>query len=61
MLALSEVEDRHDGCFLVLGWVSLENLLDELVVLLSELERDAGIVIWGITVLQSQLSAFEEL
>lgn len=61
MLSLSEIEKRHHGCFLVLRWVSLENLIGELVVLLREFKRDAGIVFRCITVLRPSILAIEEL
>lgn len=40
MLALTEVEDGHHGRLLVLWWVSLQDLRNDLVVLLAELERN---------------------
>jgi hypothetical protein len=51
MLSLSEIENGHHCGLFVLGWVSLEDLFDEFVVLLVELERDAGIVLGGISML----------
>ena len=51
MLSLSEIEKGHNSRLLVLGRVSLKDLIDELVVLFCKLERDAGIVHWGISVL----------
>lgn len=51
MLPLSEVQKGHHSGLLVLGRVSLEDLIDELVVLFGELEGDTGIVHWGISVL----------
>jgi hypothetical protein len=51
VLPLSEIQERHDCRLFVLGRVALENLLNELVVLLSEVERNAGIVIRCISVL----------
>lgn len=44
VLPLSEVEDGHDGGFLVLRGVSAENLLDELIVLWRKLKGDRGII-----------------
>lgn len=52
VLALSEVEQWHDGGLLVLRGVSAEHFLDELLILLVELERGVGIVFGGIAVLQ---------
>ena len=51
-MALSEVEEGHDGGLLVLRWVAGEDLLDELVVLLGELEGEGGVVLGGVAVLQ---------
>lgn len=51
MLSLSEIQDGHHGRFLVLGRVSLEDLIDELVVLFGKLERKAGIVVGRVAVL----------
>lgn len=51
VLALGEVQERHDGGFLVLGGVAFEDLVDELEVLLGELEGDVGVVIRVISVL----------
>lgn len=51
VLSLSEIEQRHDGRLLVLGRVALEDFIDDLVVLLGELEGNAGVVDLGISVL----------
>jgi hypothetical protein len=51
MLALSEVEERHYGGFLVLRRVPRDNLLDKLLVLGGELEGDFGIVFRRVAVL----------
>ena len=51
-LALSEVEQRHDGGLLVLGWVAGEDLFDYGLVLRAELEGDGGVVLGGVAVLQ---------
>jgi hypothetical protein len=40
VLALTEVEQRHNGGLLVLRGVAGDNLLDELLILLRELERN---------------------
>jgi len=50
-LALPEVEQRHHGRLLVLWGVAGEDLFDERIVLLAELEGDAGIVLGGVAVL----------
>jgi len=44
-----------------LGWISLEDLIDELVVLLGKLEGDAGIVDRGVPMLRKELLASAEL
>lgn len=54
VLALAEVEDGHDGSLLVLRGVSLEDLFDDGLVLLVKLERDIGIVIGRVAVLQKK-------
>jgi hypothetical protein len=50
-LSLSQIQQRHDGSLLVLRRVSLQDLIDELVVLLGELEWDAGVVLGSIAML----------
>jgi len=55
MLSLSEIENGHHRGLFVLGWVPLEDLFDELVVLLVELEGDVGIVLGGISMLRMKL------
>jgi hypothetical protein len=52
MLPLSEIENWHHGRFLVLWWIALQNLIDELVILLRELEGNASIIIRRIAVLK---------
>ena len=44
VLALAQIQDRHDGSLLVLGGIALEDLIDEFKVLLGELERDGRVV-----------------
>jgi hypothetical protein len=51
MLSLSEVQQRHHGGLFILAGVSTEYLLDELLILLVELERNGEIVFGGIAVL----------
>ena len=53
VLALAEVEQRHDGGLLVLGRVALEDLLDDGLVLLAERERDVGVVVGRVPVLRA--------
>lgn len=57
MLPLSKIKDGHDGGLLVLGWVTLEDLFNELVILLRKLEGDVRIVFGGISMLPSELLA----
>lgn len=61
VLPLPEVEKRHHGRLLVLRRVTLEDLVDELVVLLGELEGDAGIVDGSISMLQLDAVSICEL
>jgi hypothetical protein len=51
MLSLAEIEEGHNSSLLVLGRIALQDLVDELVVLLCELERDIGIVLGGVSML----------
>lgn len=51
VLALTEIQQWHDGGFLVLAWVSGEDFLDETLVDLVEFERDVGVVVGCIAVL----------
>jgi len=51
VLTLSQIQNWHNGSFLVLGRVSLEDLGDDLVVFLGELEGDAGIIFGGVAML----------
>jgi len=44
VLALTQIQDRHDSSFLVLGRVAFEDLIDELEVLVVELEREGRVV-----------------
>jgi hypothetical protein len=53
MLALSEVEKRHDSSLLVLGRVTLEDLIDDFFVLGAELERDGWVVVGFVAVLEN--------
>ena len=53
MLSLAEIEEGHHSCLLVLRWVPLEDLGDELLVDGIEFERNLRIVIGCITVLAS--------
>lgn len=52
VLALSEVEDGHDGGLLVLRGVALEDLGDDGLILSVELEGNIGVVVGRVAVLQ---------
>lgn len=52
VLALTEVENGHDGGLLVLGRVPLEDLGDDGLILAVELEGDIGVVVGRVTMLQ---------
>lgn len=56
MLTLSEVEKGHHSSLLVLWRIPFEDLIDELVVLFGELERDTRIVFGAISMLWRELS-----
>jgi hypothetical protein len=56
MLSLSKIQKGHYGCLFVLGRIAFEDLIDEPVILLCELEGDAGIILRGITMLELKLS-----
>jgi len=56
MLPLSQVEQWHDGGFLVLRRVPAEDLLDELLILRRELERDVEVVFGRVAVLAMAVS-----
>jgi hypothetical protein len=51
VLALAEVEQRHDSSLLVLGRVSLEDLGNDGLVLFAEFEGDVGVVVLGVSML----------
>jgi hypothetical protein len=51
VLALTKIEEWHDGGLLVLGRIPGDDLLDELQVLGGELEGDVGIVLRCVAVL----------
>lgn len=51
VLALAQVQQRHDGRLLVLRGVPLEDLGDDGLVLRGELEGDVGVVHGGVAVL----------
>ena len=51
VLALSEIEERHDGSLFVLRGVPGHNFLDELLILRRELEGDVEVVFGGVAML----------
>jgi hypothetical protein len=53
VLALAEVEQRHNGGLFVLRGVAGDNLLDEFLILRREFEGNRGIVLGRIAVLQA--------
>lgn len=57
VLALAQIEQRHDGGLLVLAGVAGEDLLDELLILLVELEGYRGIVLGSVSVLQAEVAS----
>jgi hypothetical protein len=61
MLSLSEIQQGHHGCLFVLRWVALQDLIDEPVVLLCKLEGNVGVVLGGISMLESKLSVAARL
>lgn len=60
VLALAEVEDRHDGGLLILRRIALQELGDDLLVLLGELEGDIGVVVLRVAVLRREKRALAE-
>jgi hypothetical protein len=51
MLSLAEIQQGHYSRLLVLWWVSLEDLVDELVILCRELERDIRVIFGRVAML----------
>jgi hypothetical protein len=51
MLSLSEIENGHHGCLLVLWWIPFEDLINELIVLLCKLEGNLSVVFGSVAVL----------
>lgn len=52
VLALAEVEKRHNGCLLVLRGVPRDDFLDELLILRRKFEGNLGVVLGRVAVLQ---------
>jgi hypothetical protein len=57
MLTLAKIEDRHNSRLLVLGWVSLEDLGNYLLVLGGKFKGKIGVVIGRVSVLLGRLLA----
>jgi hypothetical protein len=56
VLALSEIEERHDGGLLVLRGVAGDDLFDELLILRGELEGNFDVVFGGVAMLRIALA-----
>lgn len=56
VLALTEIEKRHDGGFFVLAGVAREDFFDQTLVLLVEFEGNRGIVVVCVAVLKRRSS-----
>jgi len=61
MLTLSQIQNWHYRSFLVLRRISLEDLGDDLVVFLSELEWNTGVIFRGVAMLIELLVQIIEL
>lgn len=61
VLALAEVQDRHDGGLFVLGWVTLEDLIDQAEVRFVEFEWDRGVVFGCVAVLRNEKLVHRDL
>ena len=57
MLPLTKIEQGHYGSFFVLGWISLKDLGDELLINSIELERYRRVIFWCVSVLIHGISA----
>ena len=53
MLSLSQIKQWHHSRLLVLCWIAGEDLVDDLLILGGELERDAWVVLWCVSVLHN--------
>ena len=51
ILALTEIQQRHDGCFLVLRGVAGEDFLDDGEIGVREFERNVGVVFGSVAML----------
>jgi hypothetical protein len=58
VLALSEVEERHNGGLLVLRGVPGDDLLDELLILGCEFERNLEVIFGGVAMLHIMLARY---
>jgi len=61
VLSLAEIEKWHDGGLFVLRGVSGEDLLDELLILRVEFERDIEVIFWVVAVLHTSLVSARSL
>lgn len=51
VLSLPQIQQWHDCRFFVLRWIPLQDLINKLLVLCIELERDAGVVLRRVAML----------
>jgi hypothetical protein len=58
VLALSEIEERHDGGLLVLRGVAGDDFLDEFLILRREFEGNLEVVFGGVAMLQMVSAMF---
>lgn len=56
MLSLAEIKKGHYSCLLILGGIPLENFIDQSKVLFIEFERNVGIVVWCVSMLECVVS-----
>jgi hypothetical protein len=54
MLPLAEIKEGHNGSFLVLWWITFEDLFYEPLILWGEFEGDGGVIVVGISVLMGE-------
>jgi hypothetical protein len=59
MLSLSKIQQWHYSRFLILWRVSLQDLLNELIILLSEREGCVRIIVGGIAMLDQVVRAVQ--
>lgn len=56
MLALTKIEEGHDGGFLVLWWIAFEDFFYEPFILRRELEGNRQITVISISMLSKAIS-----